>query len=162
MNARPCNKSDLLLYVSEQMLRTLTEVPFIQDSIPVEEEFERAGAVLVGGGSAWLTGASAVAFDGSDGVGVEFQAGRTTERGDVVIGLRWVSSRGPFEILDADLRLEPLPPSRSHLSLSGSYDASSRDADDVDYNSQKRTERYVRRFLIGVADTLEQLPTGPS
>ena len=149
-------------YVSEQMLRRLTQVPFVQDSVPVEEEFERAGAVLVGGGSAWLTAPSAVAFDGSDGVGVEFQAERTTERGDVVIGLRWVTSKGPFETFDADLRLEPMPPSRSHLSLSGSYDASSRDADEVDYNSQKRTERYVRRFLVGVADTLEQLPTGQS
>jgi hypothetical protein len=96
-------------------------------------------------------------------VGVEFQAGRTTERGYVVIGLRWASNRGPFEILDADLRLEPMPPSRSHLSLSGSYDASSRDADEVvDYSSQERTERYVRRFLAGVADMLEQRPTGPS
>jgi hypothetical protein len=138
-------------------------VPFVQDSVPVNEEFVRAGAVLIGGGSAWLGGPSAVAFEGPDGVEVEFQARQTTERGDVVIGLRWASKRrGPFEILDADLRLEPMPPSRSHLSLSGSYDASSRDADEVDYSSQERTERYVRRFLAGVADTLEQRPTGPS
>jgi hypothetical protein len=144
------------------MLRTLTAVPFVHDAVSVDEEFVRAGAVLIGGGMAWLGGPSAVAFDGSDGVGVEFQAGRTTERGDVVIGLRWATNRGPFEILDADLRLEPMPPSRSHLTLSGSYDASSRDADEVDYSSQERTERYVRRFLAGVADTLEQRPTGPS
>jgi hypothetical protein len=137
-------------------------VPFVQDSVRVDEEFERAGAVLIGGDSAWLTRPSAVAFDGSDGVGVEFQAGRSTERRDVVIRLRWASKRGPFEILDADLRLEPLAPARSHLSLTGSYDASSREADEVDYGSQHLTQLYVRRFLAGVADTLEQRPIGPS
>ena len=143
------------------MLRTLTEVPFVQDAVPVDEEFVQASVVLIGGGIGWLGGPSTVAFDGSDGVEVEFQARRTTERGDVVIGLRWATNRGPFETLDADLRLEPMRPSRSQLSLSGSYDASSRGADGVDY-SHERTERYVRRFLAGVADTLEQRPTGPS
>ena len=137
-------------------------MPFIHDLVPIDEDFERAGALLMGGGSAWVTGPAAAAFDRSDDVTVELQAARGVEHGDVVIPKCWAATTGPFAILDADLRLEAIPPSRSQLSLSASYRALSSKADGGHFaNGLRLTERRVRRFLVGVAITLERDRTGP-
>ncbi|MDQ6854987.1 MAG: hypothetical protein M3046_15080 [Actinomycetota bacterium] len=127
-------------------------MPNVHDFVPIDEGFEEAGSVLVSNGSAWLTEPAAAALAASD-VAVEFGDARMIER-SVVIPVRWVAGKGPFTTLDADLRLEPMPTQHSHLSLTGTYQASVNGHDVL--TEQHLTESLVRSFLVGVAATLER------
>jgi len=131
-------------------------MPHIQDFVPIEEDFQRAGTVFVSGNGSWLTDPAVEAFNGSPGFAVDVGQARLIDRG-VVVDLRCVATTGPFATLDADVRLEPMPPPRSHLSLSGSYEPSLSAADGGDAVTQQHsTESRVRRFLVGVAVALER------
>lgn len=125
----------------------------VRDFVPLDEDFEEAGGTLVSRGSSWLSEPAAVALAGSDGVAVEFGEARMIER-CVVVSVRWAARKGPFTTLAADLRLEPMPTRHSHLSFSGTYEASTNGKDAV--TDQHLTESCVRRFLVGVAVALER------
>jgi hypothetical protein len=134
-------------------------VPVVRDFVPIEEDFQRAGTVLVGDFGSWLTEPAREALDGTDEVALEFGAARLIER-CVVVPVRWAADAGPFATLEADLRLEPMPSMRSHLSLSGTYVASSSEASRHDAVTEHHlTESRVRRFLVKVAATLERRRT---
>jgi hypothetical protein len=131
-------------------------VPDVQDFVPIEEDFQRAGTVLVEDFGSWLTEPAAEALDGTNEVAVEFGAARLIER-CVHVPLHWTVGTGPFVTLDAELCLEPMPWMRSHLSLSGTYEALSTDGSGHDaVTEQHLTESRVRCFLVGVAATLER------
>jgi hypothetical protein len=131
-------------------------MPHIQDFVPIEEDFQEAGSVFVSGNGSWLTEPAVEAFNGSPGFAVDIGEARLFDRG-VVVDLRCVAAMGQFATLDAAVRLEPMPPPRSHLSLSGSYEPSLSAADGGDAVTQQHsTESRVRRFLVGVAVTLER------
>jgi len=131
-------------------------MPLVQDFVPVAERFEQAGMVLVAGRVSWLGDLAAAAVSPAELDTVEFGAARSVEHA-LIVPLRWESEDGPFASLEADLRLEPVPPARSHLGFSGTYElpepgASSREA----VNRQHLVEACVRRFIGGVAATLER------
>jgi hypothetical protein len=128
-------------------------VPEVQDFFPIDEAFEEAGSVLVSDGSSWLLGLASEALAGSGDVAVEFGDARMIAR-SVVIPVRWVAGTGPFKTLEASLRLEPMPTRHSHLSFTGSYQVSLNGHDVL--TEQHLTESLVRRFLVGVAITLER------
>ena len=97
-----------------------------------------------------------MALAGSDGVTIAFGEPRLIGRA-VVVALHWAAATGPWAMLDAELRLEPMPAARSHLSMSGLYEVSSADADGNDATTGHHlTESCVRCFLVGVAVTLER------
>jgi hypothetical protein len=131
-------------------------MPLVQDFVPVTERFEQAGMVLVAGRVSWLRQLAAAAVEPAELVKVEFGAARSVEHA-LIVPLHWETEAGPFATLDADLRLEPVPPRGSHLGFSGSYEippsaSISRDA----VNRQHVIEACVRRFIVGVAATLER------
>jgi len=131
-------------------------MPLVQDFVPVSERFERAGMVLVAGRVSWLADLAAAAVAPDELRLAEFGAPRSVEQA-LIVPLHWESEHGPFRTLDADLRLEPVPPARSHLGFSGTYElpppgASNRDA----VNRQHLVEESVRRFIGAVAATLER------
>jgi hypothetical protein len=131
-------------------------VPVVQDFVPIEEDFQRAGAVLVDDFGSWLTEPALEAIDGTDEVAVEFGDARLIERG-VHIPLRWAAGTGSFATLEAELCLEPMPWMHSHLSLSGTYVASSSEDSGHDAVTERHlTETCVRCFLVKVAATLER------
>jgi hypothetical protein len=131
-------------------------MPLVHDFVPIEEDFEQAGRVLTSGLGSWLSVPALVALDGTENINLAFGDARMIER-RVVVPLRWAASTGPFAALEADLRLEPIPPRRSHLSLSGRYVAMTGAADGHDpVTGQHLTESCIRRFLVGVATTLER------
>jgi hypothetical protein len=131
-------------------------VPLVQDFVPVSERFEQAGLVLVSGQSSWLAETAAAALSPTDLDSVEFRAPRSVERA-VIVPLRWVAVDGAFTTLEADLRLEPVPPQGSHLGFSGTYEVPSNGAGNRDaLTRQHRTEACVRRFITAVAATLER------
>lgn len=113
--------------------------------------------MLVSDGGAWLTDLAAGALSGSGRVAVEVGDARLIER-SVVVPVRWSAANGPFKTLDADLRLDPMPTQHSHLSFSGSYEASSNGNDDI--TDQHLTESAVRRFMVDVAGVLERGSAG--
>jgi hypothetical protein len=130
-------------------------MPLVQDFVPVAERFEQAGMVLVSGRGSWLAEHARAAVAPARLTTGEFNAPRSLEHA-VIVPVRWIVDGGPFVQLDGDLRLEPVPPQRSHLSLSGAYEmespgASLRDA----VNLRRLTESCVRHFLVAVAATLE-------
>lgn len=127
-------------------------VPDVQDFVPLDEGFEEVGRILVSEGSGWLTKPAAEALAAAD-VDVEFGDARMIER-SVVIPVRWVAGKGPFTTLEADLRLEPMPTQRSHLSFTGTYQVSLNGHDGV--TEQHLTESLVRRFLVRVAAALKR------
>jgi hypothetical protein len=131
-------------------------MPLVQDFVPVAERFEQAGMVLVAGRVSWLGDLAAAAVSPAELDTVEFGSPRSVEHA-LIVPLRWESENGPFALLEADLRLEPVPPSGSHLGFSGTYElptpgASSRDA----VNRQHLVEACVRRFIGAVAAALER------
>jgi hypothetical protein len=131
-------------------------MPLVQDFVPVAERFEQAGMVLVAGRVSWLGDLSAASVAPAELETAEFGAPRSVEHA-LIVPLHWESENGPFTTLDADLRLEPVPPSGSHLSFSGTYELvspgpTSRDA----VNRQHLVEACVRRFVGAVAATLER------
>ena len=131
-------------------------MPLVQDFVPVAERFEQSGMVLVAGRVSWLGDLAAAAVSPAELDTVEFGAPRSVEHA-LIVPLRWESENGPFSSLEADLRLEPVPPAGSHLGFSGTYElstpgASSRDA----VNRQHLVEACVRRFIGAVAATLER------
>jgi hypothetical protein len=131
-------------------------MPLVQDFVPVSERFERAGMVLVAGRVSWLSDLAAAAVVPAELCDVEFGAPRSVEHA-LIAPLHWESENGPFTTLDADLRLEPVPPARSHLGFSGTYElpapgTSSRDV----VNRQHLVEACIRRFIGAVAATLER------
>jgi hypothetical protein len=138
---------------------TVPAVPDVHDFVPLDEDFEHAGSVLVSDGSAWLTGPAAAALGPADDVAVEFGDARLVER-SVVVPVRWVAQSGPFRTLEASLRLEPMPRGHSHLSLNGTYELSVNGHDGVTH--QHLTESMVRRFLVEVAAALERGRRGRS
>jgi hypothetical protein len=128
----------------------------VQDFVPVAERFEQAGMVLVAGRASWLGALAAAAVAPAVLATAEFGAPRSVEHA-LIFPLHWESENGPFTMLDADLRLEPVPPAGSHLGLSGTYQPppsgkTTRDA----VNRQHRLEACVRRFIGAVAATLER------
>jgi hypothetical protein len=131
-------------------------MPLVQDFAPVSERFEQAGMVLVTGRVSWLDELAGAAVAPSDLDAAEFGAARSVEHA-LIVPLRWESRNGPFRTLDADLRLEPVPPNGSHLGFSGTYElpvsgASPRDA----IGGRHLVEACVRRFIGAVAATLER------
>ncbi len=125
----------------------------LHDFVPIDEAFEQAGSVLVSDGSEWLTKLASVALSGSERVAVEFGDARMIER-SVVVPVRWSADNGPFRTLDGDLRLDPMPTQRSHLSFYGSYEVSPNGNDET--TDQYLTESAVRRFMVEVAAVLER------
>ncbi len=128
----------------------------VQDFVPVAERFEQAGMVLVAGRVSWLCDLAGAAVAPADLVTAQFGAPRSVEHA-LIVPLYWESENGPFRRLDADLRLEPVPPARSHLGLSGTYElppsgTTSRDA----VNRQHLLEACIRQFIGAVAATLER------
>ena len=120
------------------------------------ERFDQAGMVLVSGQGSWLTEHARAGFAPADVTSVALGPARSLDHA-VIVPLEARAEGGPFTRLDADLRLEPVPPQRSHLILSGTYDleqtgAGARDA----LTRQRRAEEGVRRFLVAVAATLER------
>lgn len=128
-------------------------MPQVHDFVPVDEGFEQAGKVLIADGSAWLNEPAETALAGSEKVAVEFGDARMIER-SVVVPVRWSADNGPFRTLDANLRLDPMPTQQSHLSFSGSYEASPNGHDEI--TDQHLTESAVRRFMVEVAAVLER------
>jgi hypothetical protein len=131
-------------------------MPLVQDFVPVAERFEQAGMVLVAGRVSWLGDLAAACVAPAELGTAEFGAPRSVEHA-LIVPLHWESNDGPFTTLDADLRLEPVPPGGSHLGFSGTYElppptASSRDA----VTRQHLVEACVRRFIGAVAATLER------
>src|SRR5262249_15975166 len=109
--------------------------------------FEQAGMVLVAGRVSWLGDVAAAAVAPAELCEAEFGAPRSVEHA-LIVPLHWESESGPFRTLDADLRLEPVPPARSHLGFSGTYElpspgTSSRDA----VTRQHLVEACVPRFI---------------
>ncbi|HKA94620.1 MAG TPA: hypothetical protein VKE97_12525 [Acidimicrobiia bacterium] len=128
----------------------------VQDFVPVAERFEQAGMVLVAGRVSWLGDLAAASVAPAELTRAEFGAPRSVEHA-LIVPLHWESEDGPFTSLEADLRLEPVPPGGSHLGFSGTYEvpspaASSRDA----VTRQHLVEACVRRFIGAVAATLER------
>jgi hypothetical protein len=128
----------------------------VQDFVPVSERFEQAGMTLVAGRAAWLSDVAAAAVAPAELSTVEFGAPRSVEHA-LIVPLHWESENGPFVTLDADLRLEPVPPGRSHLGFSGAYELPSPGAGGREaLNRQHDVEACVRRFITAVATTLER------
>ena len=120
------------------------------------ERFEQAGMVLVAGRVSWLGDLAAASVAPAELRRVEFGAPRSVEHA-LIIPLHWESQDGPFTSLEADLRLEPVPPGGSHMGFSGTYElgapaASTHDA----VTRQHLVEACVRRFIGAVAATLER------
>jgi hypothetical protein len=131
-------------------------MPLVQDFVPVAERFEQAGMLLVAGRASWLAEAAAAAVAPDELVAVEFGAPRSVEHA-LIAPLHWETETGPFTTLDADLRLEPVPPGGSHLGFSGTYEMPSPGASSRDVVSRRRLiEACVHRFITGVAATLER------
>ncbi len=131
-------------------------MPLVQDFVPVAERFEQAGLLLVAGRASWLADLAAAAVAPDELVAVEFGEPRSVEHA-LIAPLRWETETGPFSTLDADLRLEPVPPAGSHLSFSGTYEMPSPGAGGRDTLSRQRVvEVCVHRFITGVAETLER------
>ena len=112
--------------------------------------------VLVAGRVSWLGDLTAAAVSPAELSAVEFGSPRSVEHA-LIVPLHWESENGPFRALDADLRLERIHPSGSHMSFSGTYElpspgTSSRDA----VNRRHLVEACVRRFIGAVAATLER------
>ncbi len=125
----------------------------VQDFVTVSERFEQAGMLLVAGRASWLADLAADAVAPAELVAVEFGWPRSVEHA-LIAPLHWEAEAGPFTTLDADLRLEPVPPGGSHLGFSGTYETavSGRDA----ATHQRSVEACVRRFVTAVAATLER------
>ena len=131
-------------------------MPLVQDFVPVTERFEQAGMVLVAGRVSWLGDLAATAVAPAELSTAEFGAPRSVEHG-LIVPLHWESESGPFTTLDADLRLEPVPPGGSHLGFSGTYELPSPAAGSRDVlTRQHLVEACVRRFIGAVAVTLER------
>jgi hypothetical protein len=131
-------------------------MPLVHDFVPIEEDYERAGSVFISGHGSWLAEPAVEAFNGSQDFAVEVGEAHMVGRG-VVAALRCVASTGPFATLTAAVRLEPMPPLHSHLSLNGAYTPSLSEAKGSDAVTQHHsTESRVRRFLVGVAISLER------
>jgi hypothetical protein len=131
-------------------------MPLVQDFVPVAERFEQAGMLLVSGRASWLAQLAAAAVAPDELVAVEFGAPRSVEHA-LIAPLHWETETGPFTTLDADLRLEPVPPAGSLLGFSGTYEKISPGAGSRDTLSKQRVvEVWVHRFITGVAETLER------
>jgi hypothetical protein len=131
-------------------------MPLVQDFVPVAERFEQAGMLLFSGRASWLAELAAAAVAPDELVAVEFGAPRSVEHA-LIAPLHWETETGPFTTLDADLRLETVPPAGSHLGFSGSYETISPGAGGRDTLSRQRVvEACVHRFIAGVAATLER------
>jgi hypothetical protein len=131
-------------------------MPLVQDFVPVAERFEQAGMVLVAGRVSWLGDLAAASVAPDNLCGAEVGSPRSVEHA-LIIPLRWESENGPFADLEADLRLEPVPPSGSHLSFSGTYELPSPAANSHDAVARQHlVEACVRRFVSAVAATLER------
>jgi hypothetical protein len=128
----------------------------VQDFVPVLERSEQAGMVLVAGRASWLADLASAAVAPTELVSVEFGAPRSVEHA-LIVPLHWEAEAGPFTMLDADLRLEPVPRGGSHLGFSGTYETSSNGAGSPDAITRQRSiEACVRRFITTVATTLER------
>lgn len=131
-------------------------MPLVQDFVPVAERFEQAGMVLVAGQVSWLGDLAAASAAPAELGAAEFGAARSVEHA-LILPLHWESENGPFTVLDADLRLEPVPPGGSHLGFSGTYEAPSSGASSRDaVTRQHLVEACVRRFIGAVAVALER------
>jgi hypothetical protein len=131
-------------------------MPLVQDFVPVAERFDQAGLALVSGRASWLEELAAAAVAPAELVSVEFGEARSVAHA-VILPLRWVADEGPFTALEADLRLEPVPPQGSHLGFSGTYELASTGTGGREALSrQHRTEACVRQFIAAVAATLER------
>lgn len=131
----------------------------MQDFVPVAERFDQAGLALVSGRASWLAELAAGAVAPAELASAEFGEARSVAHA-VIVPLRWVAEEdddGPFTTLEADLRLEPVPPQGSHLGFSGTYEVPSTGAGSGEaLTRQHRTEACVRRFIAAVAATLER------
>lgn len=128
----------------------------VQDFVPVSERSEQAGMVLVAGRASWLADLAAAAVAPAELVSVEFGAPRSVEHA-LIVPLHWEAESGPFMTLDADLRLEPVPPGRSHLGFSGTYEIPKSDGTSREAITEHRSvEACIRRFITAVAATLER------
>jgi hypothetical protein len=131
-------------------------MPLVQDFVPVAERFEQAGIVLVAGRASWLADLAAAAVAPAELVSVEFGEPRSVEHA-LIAPLHWETETGPFTVLDADLRLEPVPRGGSHLGFSGTYEMPAPSAGSGDALARQRVvEVCVHRFVTGVAATLER------
>jgi hypothetical protein len=131
-------------------------MPLVQDFVPVAERFDQAGLALVSGRASWLEELAAVAVAPAELASVEFGEPRSVAHA-VIVPLHWVADDGPFTTLEADLRLEPVPPQGSHLGFSGTYETPSPGDGKGDARTrQHRTEAFVRGFIAAVAATLER------
>lgn len=131
-------------------------MPLVQDFVPVSERFDQAGMALVSGRGSWITSHARAGFAPAEVTSLELGTARSLDH-VVIVPLRMTVEGGAFTRLDGDLRLEPVPPETSHLSLSGTYEmeatgGGARDA----LNRQRLTEEAVRRFLVAMAATLER------
>jgi hypothetical protein len=128
----------------------------VQDFVPVAERFEPAGMVLVTGRVSWLCELATAAVAPAELATAEFRAPRSVEHA-LIVPLHWESENGPFTMLDADLRLEPVPPAGSHLGLSGTYEPPPSGGNTSDaVNRHHLLEACVRRFIGAVAAALER------
>ena len=131
-------------------------MPLVQDFVPVAERFEQAGMLLVSGRVSWLAELAAAAVAPDELVAIEFGAARSVEHA-LIAPLHWETETGPFTILDADVRLEPVPPAGSHLGFSGMYETASPGASRRQpVTRQRLVEVCVHRFVTAVAATLER------
>jgi hypothetical protein len=131
-------------------------MPLVQDFVPVSERFEQAGMVLVAGRASWLADLTAAAVAPAELVAVEFGEPRSVEHA-LIAPLHWETEAGPFTVLDADVRLEPVPHGGSHLGFSGTYEMPSPGAGSGGTLTRQRVvEVCVHRFVTGVAAALER------
>jgi hypothetical protein len=128
----------------------------VQDFVPVSERSEQAGMVLVAGRVSWLADLAGAAVAPAELLSVEFGAPRSVEHA-LIVPLHWEADHGPFTMLDADLRLEPVPRGGSHLGFSGTYETPSNGARSREaITGQRSIEACVSRFITAVAATLER------
>jgi hypothetical protein len=132
-------------------------VPLVQDFVPVAERFDQAGLALVSGRGSWLEELVTAAVAPVELTSVEFGDARSVAQA-VIVPLRWVANEhdGPFTALEADLRLEPVPPRGSHLGFSGTYETPSAGDTRDAVTRRHQTEACIRRFIAAVATTLER------
>ena len=131
-------------------------MPLVQDFVPVAERFEQAGMLLVAGRASWLADLAAAAVAPDELVAVEFGEPRSVEHA-LIAPLHWETTTGPFTILDADLRLEPVPRGGSRLGFSGTYEMPSNGTSSRSgVSRQPSVEVCVHRFITAVAATLER------
>jgi len=133
-------------------------MPLVHDFVPLDQGFEAVTARLVADDRDALAqrlGLDELRDAVAQGVGHPRFHDET-----LVIPVRLKGLATPFELLDADVRVERVDEAHSHLMLTGSYeaDAISRRASVV---QQRLVESWVRAYLTRIAASLSSNGQSP-